>query len=89
MYAEQLALYRRSMRKHFAAIATFQRRRSIALGITQYVWMVSAKPCDIAERNNDKVFSYLDPPPEGHVGEGLCNSLDWCRCMAKAIVKGF
>ena len=88
-FERQLRLYRASMRRHFAAIASFNRKRAVESGIAKYVWVVSAEPCDIAERNNGKTFSYLEPPPEGHVCEGLCNAPDWCRCYARPIVKGF
>lgn len=79
------------MRKHFAAIAAFNRERCIALGITSYKWLAMDVhgTCDVAKRNGGKVFAYDNPPKEGHVGEGQCNSLDWCRCIAKSIVPGF
>jgi hypothetical protein len=87
----EVAAYRSAMRSHFAAIAAFNRERSMAIGITHYEWLAMDVhgTCDVAKRNGGKVFSYDNPPPEGHVGEGQCNSLDWCRCASKPIVLGF
>ena len=71
--------------------AGFNRKRSVALGIASYEWLAVDVhgTCDVAERNGGKAFRYDKPPPEGHFGEGQCNSTDWCRCIAKAIVPGF
>jgi hypothetical protein len=86
-----LVAYRLAMRKHFAEIATFERERRVALGITHYKWIAVDVhgTCDVAKRNGSKIFAYDKPPPEGHVQEGQCNSPDWCRCFAKAIIPGF
>lgn len=82
--------YRLVMWKHFASIAAFERERRVALGITSYKWIAMdvRGTCDVAKRNGGKVFSYDNPPAEGHVGEGQCNSPDWCRCFAKPIIHG-
>ncbi|MGA2795492.1 MAG: hypothetical protein ABSE69_18610 [Roseiarcus sp.] len=90
-WAAALAAYHIAMRNHFAAIAAFERGRSIALGITSYKWVAVDVhgTCDVAKRNDGKVFSYDKPPKEGHVGEGQCNSPDWCRCIAKPVILGF
>jgi hypothetical protein len=90
-YDAELAAYRRAMRKHFAEIAAFNRQRCIALGITSYKWVALDVhgTCDVAKRNGGKVFRYDEPPSDGHVCEGRCNSPDWCRCTAKSIVAGF
>jgi len=87
----ELAAYRLAMRKHFAEIAAFERERHIALGITHYKWVAVDVhgTCDVAKRNDGKVFAFSAPPQEGHVQEGQCNSPDWCRCFAKPIVQGF
>lgn len=86
-YDNSLLADRLSMRKKFAARAAQSRMAAVRLGITEYQWLDSgAVACDIAQRNDGKVFSYLSPPPEGHVGEGHCNA-DWCRCVAKSIVQ--
>jgi hypothetical protein len=81
-----IAAYRLTMRSHFAAIAAFNRERCVALGIENYEWiaMDAHGTCDVARKNGGKVFSYTNPPPEGHVCEGLCNSPDWCRCIARS-----
>lgn len=86
-----MTAYRQAMRKHFASIAAFERERRAALGITHYKWVAVDVHgvCDVAKRNGGKVFALNEPPPEGHVQEGLCNSPDWCRCFAKPIVPGF
>jgi hypothetical protein len=80
--------YRLAMRSHFAAIAAFNRKRCVALGIEHYEWMAMDVhgTCDVARKNGGKVFSYTNPPPDGHVCEGLCNSPDWCRCIARSII---
>jgi len=85
------AAYRLAMRDHFRAIAAFNRKRCVALGISTYEWLAVDvhKTCEVARRNGGKVFSYDKPPPEGHVGEGECNSPDWCRFTARPIVPGF
>jgi len=90
IYAEALAQYHTGMRRNFAAIAAFNRERAVRIGITHYVWLGTPGPydCSVARRNNGKVFSYLVPPSEGHVGECQCEA-DWCRCIAKPIVPGF
>lgn len=90
-FAAELAAYRLAMRKHFAAIAAFERERRIALGITSYQWVAMDVhgTCDVAQRNGGKVFSHNMPPKEGHVGEGQCDSPDWCRCIAKSIIPAF
>jgi hypothetical protein len=90
-WAAELAVYRQAMRKHFAVIAAFQRERRIGLGITSYKWIALDVhgTCDVAKRNGGKVFSHDKPPKEGHVGEGQCNSPDWCRCIAKSVIPGF
>jgi hypothetical protein len=83
--------YRMAIRAHFASIAAFERKRRVALGLTKYQWLAVDVHgcCDVAKKNGGKVFSYLEPPPEGHVGEGQCLSPDWCRCVAKPVVPGF
>lgn len=87
----ELAAYHLAMRKHFAEIAAFNRKRCMALGITSYTWLPADvhNACEVAKRNGGKTFLYDQPPPEGHVGEGACTSPDWCRCIAKPIVPGF
>lgn len=79
------------MRSHFAAIAAFNREHCVALGIEHYEWMAMDVhgTCDVAKKNGGKTFSYTNPPPQGHVCEGLCNSQDWCRCIAKSIILAF
>lgn len=86
-----LAAYRLAMRKYFAEIAAFERERRVAFGITHYKWIAleAHGTCDVAKRNNGKIFAYGKPPPEGHVQEGQCNSPDWCRCLAEPIIPGF
>ena len=90
-YAAKSAAYRLVMRSHFAAIAAFNRERCVAFGIENYEWIAMDVhgTCDVARKNGGKVFSYTNPPPEGHVCEGLCNSPDWCRCIARSIVPAF
>jgi hypothetical protein len=90
-YGTELAAYRRAMREHFAAIAAFNRKRTMALGIESYEWIATDvhRTCDTARRNGGRSFSYANPPPEDHVCEGQCNSIDWCRCIARPIVAGF
>jgi hypothetical protein len=87
----ETAMYRAAMRGHVAEIAAFNRERSMGLGVTSYQWLSMDVHgcCDIAKRNNGRIFSYDAPPPEGHVGEGQCNSPDWCRCISRPIVPGF
>jgi hypothetical protein len=86
-----LAEYRRAMRAHFASIAAFERKRRVALGLIKYQWLAVDVHgcCNVAKKNGGRIFSYVEPPPEGHVCEGECNSPDWCRCLAKALVPGF
>ena len=90
-YGTELATYRVAMRRHFAAIAAFNRERSVALGIASYKWLAVDVhgTCETAKKNGGKVFAYDKPPPEGHVGEGQCGSPDWCRCVAQAVIPGF
>ncbi len=90
-YDAELAAYRLAMRKHFAAIAAFRRQRCVAAGITSYKWLALDVhgTCDVAKRNGGKIFSYDNPPKEGHPCEGQCGSPDWCRCSAKPVVPGF
>lgn len=67
--------------------AAFRRYGHLARGITEYVWVGPAHGrCAIARRNNGRRFSYLNPPPEGHPGEGECNACDYCRCAARPLV---
>jgi hypothetical protein len=80
----------RRMIEKFRATAETNRKRAISADITHYIWLWPGTPeCDIGMRNNGKTFSYLDPPPEGHPCEGECHAKDWCRCMAKSVVRGF
>jgi hypothetical protein len=66
--------------------AAFRRYGHLARGITEYVWVCPAPGrCDIARRNHGRRFSYLNPPPEGHPGEGDCCA-DHCRCAARPMV---
>jgi hypothetical protein len=90
-YEAELAAYRKAMREHFAEIAAFNRNRSMALGITSYEWIAMDVhgTCDVAKRNGGRTFRYDTPPPEGHVCEGVCTSIDWCRCVSRPIVPGF
>jgi hypothetical protein len=90
-YEADLAIYTQAMRDHFARIAAFNRQRRVAMGLTQYRWLACDVhgTCDVAQRNGGKVFSLVQPPPDGHVGEGRCTSPDWCRCVAVAVVPGF
>ena len=90
-WESEMAAYRLAMRRHFAGIAAFERERRIALGIKSYQWKAVDVhgSCDIAKRNDGKVFPYDAPPAEGHVGEGECHSPDWCRCISRPIVPGF
>ena len=83
--------YKQTMRMQFAAQAAYERKRRVALGITHYRWRacdVHGK-CDVAARNDGKVFSLTAPLPDGHPAEGRCNSPDWCRCTAAAVIPGF
>jgi hypothetical protein len=88
---EEVIAYRQSMRSHFAAIAAFNRKRAVALGIKSYVWVAVDVhgDCEVAKRNGGKIFSYTEAPAEGHVCEGQCTSKDWCRCIARAVIDGF
>ena len=90
-YKLELAAYRKSMRAHFAAIAAFKRKHAISLGIKTYKWVALDVhgDCEVARRNGGKIFSYREPPPEGHVCEGQCTSKDWCRCFARSMIAGF
>lgn len=90
-YEWEVTTYRKSMRAHFAAIAAFNRKRAVSLGIKTYEWIAIDVhgDCDIARRNGGKIFSYTEPPPEGHVCEGECTSRDWCRCIARSTIAGF
>lgn len=86
-----LSAYRQAMRLHFAEIAAYNREKWVALGITRYRWIAVDVhgTCDVAKRNNGKIFSLNSPPPDGHPCEGLCNSIDWCRCQAKPVIDDF
>lgn len=85
-YAEQ----RRRRIEGFRANAQRNRERAMQAGITHYVWVWPKVPeCDIGERNNGKIFSYAEPPPEGHPCEGECHAKDWCRCSTRSVVEGF
>jgi len=65
--------------------AAFRRYGHLARGITEYVWAGPAHGrCAIARRNNGRRFSYLNPPPEGHPGEG--DACAQCRCAARPLV---
>ncbi|MCU1526657.1 MAG: hypothetical protein JWP75_420 [Frondihabitans sp.] len=70
-------------------MAAYQRERLIALGIREYVWLAGDPArCEIATRNDGKVFSFERPPPEGHPGEGECRAPDGCVCVVKPIIPG-
>jgi hypothetical protein len=86
----ELAAYRLAMREHFASVAAFNRKRAMGLEIASYRWVAVDVhgTCDVAKRNGGRVFLYAEPPLEGHVGEGQCNSPDWCRCFAEVVVPG-
>ena len=79
------------MRQHFRAIAAFNRKRAADVGHKAYRWLAVDVHgcCKTAARNGGKVFSYDNPPPEGHPAEGRCESSDWCRCIAQPVVPGF
>ncbi len=82
-HAEQ----RRRRIEAFRANAQHNRKRAMQSGITHYVWVWPGVPdCDIGRRNNGKVFSYANPPPEGHPCEGECHAKDWCRCITKSVI---
>jgi hypothetical protein len=72
--------------QRFREEAAYSRYARLSRGITEYVWVCPAHGrCDIAERNNGRRFSYLNPPPEGHPGEGECHAGDHCRCVARPL----
>jgi hypothetical protein len=86
-YDNSLREDRLVLKRKFAARAAESRLKAIKLGMTDYRWLNSGGACcDIAKRNDGRIFSYLKPPPEGHVGEGDCGA-DWCRCVAKSIAQ--
>jgi hypothetical protein len=89
-YATELAAHRLAMRKHFTAIAAFDRERRIALGITSYKWlsMDVHGTCEVAKKYNGKVLSYDHAPKEGHPWEQKCGSPDWCRCIEIGVIPG-
>jgi hypothetical protein len=91
LYEREVIAYRKSMRLHFAAIAAFNRKRAVSLAIKSYQWVAADVhgDCDVARRNGGGIFSYTEPPPEGHVCEGECTSRDWCRCIARSVIAGF
>ncbi|HEY2480975.1 MAG TPA: hypothetical protein VGI30_02100 [Caulobacteraceae bacterium] len=65
--------------------AAYRRYGHLAGGITEYVWVGPAHGrCEIARRNSGRRFSYLNPPPEGHPGEG--GACEHCRCAARPLV---
>jgi len=59
-YEEAMEIYRQGMRRHFAAIATFNRERRMKIGIVKYRWVsipgTNCENCDIAKKNSGKVF---------------------------------
>jgi hypothetical protein len=77
-YEVELALHHLAMRRHFAAIALFNRERNVALGIKSYTWAALDVhgTCEVAKKNGGKTFAYDTQPPEGHVGESRCGSPD-------------
>ncbi|HWE98846.1 MAG TPA: hypothetical protein VG248_03530 [Caulobacteraceae bacterium] len=88
-YAQETTDYRAAWRAWTAEVAAYQRQRAMRLGVTSYVWR-SALPgiCSVAARNNGRTFSFDDPPPDGHPGEGACD-LDWCKgCIMRSIIRG-
>lgn len=81
--------YNKTMRRHFAAIAEYNRKRSMLQGTELYRWCAApGNMCDIGAKNTGKIFSYESPPPDGHPCEGKCNSKDWCRCTASPMSTG-
>ena len=90
-YAAEVAAYRLAMRRHVAAIAAFERERHSRFGIRSYRWLACDVhgTCAVAGRYGGKVFDNDKPPPDGHVAEGKCQSPDWCRCVAVAVVEAF
>jgi hypothetical protein len=90
-FQADLAAYETAFRAHIAHNAAISRERSMSLGITSYRWVAVDVhgTCEVAARNGGKVFRYDAPPPEGHVGEGQCNSPDWCRCVPRPVIPGF
>ena len=89
-YAANLAAYQEEMREQFRATARFDRERREAIGIKRYIWRATGDgdDCDIARRNDGKTYSSGRPPKDGHPAEGRCNSEDWCRCYAEAVIPG-
>jgi uncharacterized protein with gpF-like domain len=77
------------MRAHFASIAKFNRERSAGIGITEYEWIAGDDQCSVARKNGGRRFRFDKPPPEGHVCEGRCDAVDWCRCLGKVVIPGF
>jgi hypothetical protein len=90
-FQADLATYKTAYRRHIAHNAAIRRERSMAMGIESYRWVAVDVhgTCEVAARNNGKVFRYDAPPPDGHPGEGQCGSPDWCRCVPRPVIPGF
>jgi hypothetical protein len=89
IYAANMATYRETWRARTAAIGAYNRERSMRLGVEQYTWIAAVSEiCDIAARNNGKLFRYDTPPPDGHPGEGECHSPGHCLCIARSVIPG-
>jgi hypothetical protein len=60
---------------------------AVQLGIAEYKWLaVPGASCDIGTRNDGRIFSYLNPGPDGHPREGRCNQREGCLCVAQSVV---
>ncbi len=60
------------------------RARQESLGINNYIWRTrdDARVRHSHDENDDRVFSWDNPPPTGHPGEDF-----GCRCRAEAILE--
>jgi hypothetical protein len=89
-YDRALAGYRRKVKTSNKNVAKFNRLRAVQLGISEYKWLaVPGASCDIGTGNDGKIFSYLNPGPDGHPREGRCSRREGCLCVAQSIVPGF
>ena len=60
--------WRAAEREHFRALADYNARKNIALGITHFRWRwakAAPFPCRVGQRNDGQIFAFERPPAEG------------------------
>jgi len=68
------------------AYSRVEKIKQTRMGVKRYTWLTCSdeKTCPECAKNNGKTFSWDNPPPTGHPGEGKSCPNGHCRCIPLA-----